>query len=343
MTKGLVTVVLPVYNVEEYLNKCIESVINQTYTALDIILVDDGSTDKSPKICDEWAVRDGRIRVIHKENQGLGMARNTGIENAEGEYICFFDSDDFIADDAVEKLYGLARHEAADIVVFGISVVDETLTVREEFIPKPERPVYVGEQVLDEFFPEYIAANPRGNGVRRFYMSSCLLLYSMRLINNTGWRFVSERDIISEDVYSLLGLFKYVNKVAVLSECLYFYRKNNTSLSRTYRRDRYERIKHFYCSSVELARKLEYGDEIIHRISKPYLSFTTGALKQACAYFGTWKKSKDSIKEIIDDDVLQQTLERNKHDTVSMSRKIFFYAVRKKWYFLCYVLLRYGG
>ena len=91
MQNGLVTVVLPIYNVEKYLNRCIESVVNQTYSSLDIILVDDGSTDSCPQICDEWALKDPRIRVVHKENQGLGMARNTGIENASGEFITFVD------------------------------------------------------------------------------------------------------------------------------------------------------------------------------------------------------------------------------------------------------------
>lgn len=89
MKAGLVSIVLPIYNVEKYLDRCIESVINQTYRNLEILLVDDGSPDDCPQKCEEWAKKDGRIKVIHKANAGLGYARNTGIENASGEYICF--------------------------------------------------------------------------------------------------------------------------------------------------------------------------------------------------------------------------------------------------------------
>ena len=94
-----VSVILPVYQVEKYLGICIESVINQTYQNLEILLIDDGSTDKSGKICDEYAARDGRIRVIHKENEGVSTARNVGIKQATGDYICFADSDDILEPD----------------------------------------------------------------------------------------------------------------------------------------------------------------------------------------------------------------------------------------------------
>ena len=96
MENGLVSVVVPIYNVEKYLDRCINSIVNQTYKDLEIILVDDGSPDRCPEMCDLWGKKDKRIKVIHKDNAGLGMARNTGIENARGEYICFFDSDDYV-------------------------------------------------------------------------------------------------------------------------------------------------------------------------------------------------------------------------------------------------------
>lgn len=103
--KNLITVVVPIYNVEKYLNKCIESILKQTYTNLEIILVDDGSTDNCGKICDEFADKDKRIIVIHKKNGGLSDARNTGINIAKGKYITFIDSDDFITENAIELLY----------------------------------------------------------------------------------------------------------------------------------------------------------------------------------------------------------------------------------------------
>lgn len=116
----LISIIVPIFKVEEYLDECVQSIVNQTYRNLEIILVDDGSPDKCPQICDEWAQRDSRIRVIHKENGGLSDARNAGINVCTGEYISFVDSDDFIKPDMIEKLYSAATKMGADIVACGI-------------------------------------------------------------------------------------------------------------------------------------------------------------------------------------------------------------------------------
>ena len=103
----LISVIIPVYKVEKYLNKCVDSVLNQTYKNLEIILVDDGSPDKCPEICDEYAKKDDRIKIIHKQNGGLSDARNVGIEKSTGEYITFIDSDDYVDSNYIEQLYKL--------------------------------------------------------------------------------------------------------------------------------------------------------------------------------------------------------------------------------------------
>ena len=114
------SLIVPVYNMEKYLDKCLDTLLLQTLKDYEIILVDDGSPDKCPQICDEWAQRDSRIRVIHKENGGLSDARNAGINVCTGEYISFVDSDDFIKPDMIEKLYSAATKMGADIVACGI-------------------------------------------------------------------------------------------------------------------------------------------------------------------------------------------------------------------------------
>ena len=113
--KDLISVVIPVYNTEKYLKECIDSVINQSYNNLEIILVDDGSTDNSLEICNKYADMDKRIKVIHKNNGGLSDARNVGIENANGKYITFVDSDDFIENDMYELLYNDVCENNAEI------------------------------------------------------------------------------------------------------------------------------------------------------------------------------------------------------------------------------------
>ena len=126
---ALISVIIPVYNVSQYLPRCIESVINQTYQNLEIILVDDGATDDSGVICDDYARKDPRIRVVHKENGGLSSARNAGIQIARGEYLTFIDSDDYVDRDYTEFLYELVCQYSAKMAIFSHTVFYDNGTV----------------------------------------------------------------------------------------------------------------------------------------------------------------------------------------------------------------------
>ena len=119
MDYGKVSVIVPIYKVEPYLDQCVQSIVNQTYKNLEIILVDDGSPDNSPAMCDAWAEKDNRIRVIHKENGGFSSARNAGLDAATGDYIQFVDSDDWILPDMTAALVSCAVKENADVVRCG--------------------------------------------------------------------------------------------------------------------------------------------------------------------------------------------------------------------------------
>lgn len=121
----LISVIVPVYKVEAYLDKCINSIVNQTYTNLEIILVDDGSPDNCPAMCDAWAQKDHRIQVLHKENGGLSDVRNCGMEIASGELMAFVDSDDYISPDMMESLYERMREDNSDIAACGVKILWE--------------------------------------------------------------------------------------------------------------------------------------------------------------------------------------------------------------------------
>lgn len=121
----MISVIVPVYNVEKYIRNCLDSIINQTYKDLEIILVDDGSTDNSGAICDEYAQKDSRIKVIHKQNGGLSSARNAGLDNATGKYVGFIDSDDFIELDMYEKLLNTLQVTQTDVCMCGCKIVSE--------------------------------------------------------------------------------------------------------------------------------------------------------------------------------------------------------------------------
>lgn len=121
----LISVIIPVYRVEKYLHRCVASIAAQTYGHLEIILVDDGSPDSCGKMCDEWAEKDPRIRVIHRENGGLGDARNAGLRTAAGEFVCFVDSDDWVEPKFVEAMYEALRRTGAQIAECGVNLVGE--------------------------------------------------------------------------------------------------------------------------------------------------------------------------------------------------------------------------
>lgn len=123
------SIVVPVYNVEKYLKRCVDSLIGQSYPNLEILLVDDGSKDSSLSICKEYELKDSRIRALHKENEGLGLTRNYGIERATGKYITFVDSDDYLTSDAVEAMLGKAEATDADVVIANMFYKDEEMKV----------------------------------------------------------------------------------------------------------------------------------------------------------------------------------------------------------------------
>lgn len=204
MTVCDVSVIIPVYNVEKYLKKCIESVVNQKGVDYEIILVDDGSTDSSPQICDLYAEKYDNISVIHKENEGLGFARNSGLEKAKGEYIFFLDSDDWIVDNTINSLVLLAREYNVDLVCF-----QYIRTNNRDYISDSETETKI--EVVDNF---QLMENYFSN---RLSSTACSKLYKKSLFDTV--RFTNVR--IHEDAYSMHLFLEQVEKAVITSEIYY--------------------------------------------------------------------------------------------------------------------------
>ena len=130
--KPLISVIVPIYKVEKYLAICVDSLLRQSYGNLEVILVDDGSPDECPAICDKYQNKDNRIKVIHKKNGGLSDARNVGLDIAQGEYVAFVDSDDFVDEDYIYKLYNALQQNGTSIAVCGIQIIDERNKVTDQ-------------------------------------------------------------------------------------------------------------------------------------------------------------------------------------------------------------------
>ncbi len=215
-----VSVVVPVYNVEKYLDRCIESIVNQTYTNLEIILIDDGSPDNCPKMCDDWAKKDNRIKVIHKENGGQADARNLGLEISAGEYISFVDSDDYCEKTQIEKCLKNALENNSDVVIFSWNIDNGGKITPVHF--ELEK-LYSNNKAVKE------------NLLKSFYTNKNIglfgpwnKLYKAEFLKKNNLHF-DVNDIRCEDYWFNFRVFHCANIVTFFDECLYFYFQNADS------------------------------------------------------------------------------------------------------------------
>lgn len=239
-----VSVIVPCYNVEQYLERCLKSLLEQTLKDIEIILVDDGSPDKVPHICDDYANIYSNIKVIHKENAGLGFARNSGLKVATGEYVGFVDSDDYIGKDMFSCLFEVAKHSNADVVFsnFYIETAKGHWANSNEVL---ERNEWNGAEVHD-FMLDMVACAPGVKQERKYQMSVWHSIYRRSIIEENNIRFHSERDVLSEDFPFQMEFLKRVNKVVYLPQAFYHYCLNDTSLTKTFSPAKFERVDNLY-------------------------------------------------------------------------------------------------
>lgn len=270
----LISVIVPIYNVEKYLDKCIESIANQTYKNLEIILVDDGSPDNCPRMCDYWASRDERIKVIHKKNGGISSARNVGFEASTGEYISFIDSDDWVDENTFESALNMLETNDCDISVFSLLTEFETVT-------KQNITDYDMHTCNQKEFYHLMLNSDNICGY------ACNKLFKRELISNLRF---DESLFVCED---FLFCAEYVTKcksAVYTSAKFYHYRQRLDSATRDYNYnpnkttslDSYERIMQIYS---------EYDNDDIYKLERNYL-------KMALNFKGRMK-----LSNVKDDDV----------------------------------------
>lgn len=216
--KKLVSVIVPIYNVESYLRECVESIRRQTYHNLEIILINDGSTDSSLDICMEYKRKDNRIQVINKVNGGLSSARNKGIECAKGDYYLFVDSDDFISDKMVEVMIHKAQENNADIVCCNYDFYDDYSNfIKEHPININSDEIYSSKQAQDRLLY---------NGFFRCYAWN--KLYKAQLFKKIRYPIGK----LYEDIYTTYSLFEVSDRIVFITDSLYHYRFRTGSITR---------------------------------------------------------------------------------------------------------------
>ena len=263
VSNPLISVIIPVYKVEKYLDKCIDSVINQTYDNLEIILVDDGSPDNCPKMCDEYAKKDKRIKVIHKENGGLSDARNKGIDIATGEFITFIDSDDYVEKNYVEFLYNLAKENNAEI------------SMGKQYVRYTNKTLNTGTNNL------YVL-NSHDTLEKTLYgedfdVSAWAKLYKKDLFKEIRY----PKGRLFEDSATTYKLIDKANKIVLKSVPIYNYMMRNDSITNeTFNKKKFDLIKSTeeMCDYIEEKYKdLENGCK--RRLMYAYLSTLTQLVK----------------------------------------------------------------
>jgi|SRR6218665_360734 len=265
----LISIVVPVYNVEKYLSQCIQSVINQTYNNLEIILVNDGSTDSSLSICKEYAQKDSRIIVIDQINQGLSGARNSGIAIAKGKYISFLDSDDWLELDTFEKTVHLAEQKRLDLVFW--QCIKE---FEHKSIP------YKGIFDCDTFFEgeslytlHRRIAGPLGIEMKKpqlidSYVSAWGKLFSLAVIKENNLQFVDTKIIGSEDILFSFQYFGLIKNAFYLNEHLMHYRKDNpTSITKTHGSTLFPRFSNLFNHMKQEIVSRNYGIDFTNALN----------------------------------------------------------------------------
>ncbi len=240
MKEELISIIVPVYKVEKYLTKCVESIVNQTYKNLEIILVDDGSPDTCPKLCDELAKTDSRIKVIHKENGGLSDARNAGIDIATGEYLMFVDSDDYIDRTICEKLYYLLTENNADF-----SMCDAVRFFEDEephsLVQNVNIKTFEGKNVLNQLF--YADSD--------YLVVAWGKLYKKNLFKEVRY----PKGKLHEDVYVLHQILAQTDKFVYTNEQLYNYLQRSSSIMSSFTEKNYLHTYQAYLERYEFFKE----------------------------------------------------------------------------------------
>lgn len=250
----IVSVIVPIYNVERYLCECIDSILNQSFKDFELILVDDGSPDSCPFICDEYAKRDNRIRVIHKSNGGLSSARNAGLELATGKYILFVDSDDFVMPQLLSISIRKLEDSKCDCLRFGYNKIDNQGNIL--YTKKMNSHLHVFNSDNDKL---NFICNQLLSYKIPFTSWSCL--YKNSIIKKNNLVFASEREIYSEDsFFSTLYSF-YSNSCFIISDVLYCYRLNANSLMGQYKKNKV----------LQINKCIEWSKQLYRCCPNPFL------------------------------------------------------------------------
>lgn len=332
MSNPKISVIIPIYNVEKYLDRCMDSILNQTFTDLEIIMVDDGSPDNCPAMCDEYARKDPRIKVVHKKNAGLGMARNSGLDVATADFVAFCDSDDYIDKTMYATLYKTAVEENCDVVYSGINYID-TQGRKTEFLENSKVAFWSTPKEVRDFTLNMIASGPHVKETRKYEMSVNRSIFRRSIIEGNHVRFISERDCASEDIVFDVDLLLKMKKIAHLPYAFYNYCQNTSSLTQTFKIDKFLKTANLH---KILASRLNNDSEALLHIDRLFIETSRGYLLGAVKHGGN--KGMSMVSSIVSHPLFHEISKRYKPSYLPLYPRTFYWLEIHRCKHLIYLL-----
>lgn len=329
--KPWISVIVPVYNVEKYIDRCVKSLLGQTFKNLEIILVDDGSVDSSGAKCDDYAVKHNEIiKVVHKKNGGLASARNEGMKYADGEYIAFVDSDDWMEEETYDILYKRVKNSNPDIITYGYRKIKDNKIISEG-MAKFEEGFYSRNEIQNLILPDSIAEEKAFNQVNLpVQLSACMCIYKRSFLKKNKIYFESERIVLNEDWLFNICCLCRADSFQVIHEKLYNYDTRDTSLSMSFKNDSYERKCNLYKRyKEELELTGNFNDITTYRLKNFWLeSIYCCYIIELCAPV----INKSRIAKMFSDNEFRQELRNLNLQNSTLKGILFKYVVKFKFY-----------
>lgn len=325
-----ITIIVPVYNVECYLEQCVRSILEQSYPVLEVLLVDDGSTDGSGELCDYLTSKNDRVRTVHKENAGLGFARNTGLDSLRPDttHVMFVDSDDWLEPGMVATFARAVEDTGADCVLGGFTKRDGGSIPQFEF--KLEDAVWEGDELAMEFIPRVCGSAPDASD--SIPMSAWSSMFAKTNIDEYDLRFPSEREVISEDFVFKFMFLRTCSKVATTSCVGYSYRTNLSSLSTSYRPDRFEACLYFYDYALQLVANSPAEADCILRLTKTLLIYMKMCISQEVSRVSGKSRHDacDSIRKMAGDQRLLRVIDKYPCKRLGFAQRAFVELLKRR-------------
>lgn len=335
-----ISVIIPVYNMEQYIGKCLDSVINQTLENIEIIVVDDGSNDKSLEICKQYEKKDKRITVVSKKNKGVSSARNEGLKFATGEYISFIDPDDWIENDMLFNMYTNCKKDDYDICMINYIVENINKSFKVE-LPLSKNIYNSRDDIINDILalligPESLDSNPD------FIMGSvCRLIVKKDIVKSNNILFY-ENIKYGEDLLFCLEIFIKSRKVYIDDNAYYHYVRRDDSAVNCYRRNYYNELMDLHYNIMEILYAEGLDTRLKNRLDNSYYLYSLGSILNEFKEnsISTYNSRLQLIKKICYDENIINILNKTNYEDFTLRKKFIIFCIKNKLVLIVYYYYR---